>query len=793
MRNNILRHLRCTFGVLLCNDMCQSDKGRFKKSAFTLAELLTAILIISVVMVALAPVITKRMKDSISIETDRKKGEEIWTNPGAYTFQVPVGINILEISGAGGGGGGAGAVSKNYSKNYQGAGTRTITVPKGVSQITFTLVGAGGGGGGANAKTGNDSCKYPLTIPSAAESGKDLCVSNMEPAEGYNIYFDVINNPATRASRETACWRAIDGKTASTGGCSETSWPSASPYFGGGGCYKTICTQEGAYDFCNRIAEWGGEDFLGGVTYRQMSQFEVKLLYTNGLNSNHKWIFGQGIDLAMHKYWGTEVVGSRYTMANESLGCQSPVTSVCQAHCLHLIDGSACLFDADYWGSNGGKKPSYDATGIQFRSLESSKTMSGQVRCVRELNNWYVYSGAGGATGAKLTKTINVQPGDTLIFTIGKGGNGGSKGGGAGGQGGSTCLEHKRNGTRYQDSEIPENNGYYCAYGGYGGGGGTTSANGKSNTNLAGCTHNSGCTKSINAQENTSTYQGGAGAGEGGGAGATPDLGENNTPGLGFNATGTSSGGGGGFCQRGNRTPSNCQKGGSGSDGNFTISFDQFASGGGGGGAGAAGTSQTGDYKPIKIKVSGGETIVFTIGAGGLGGQIATNGENGQDTVIATKNNPEIFTFKGGLGGKTGTFNSSCAYDTLGCAKGGLGGSGGKRPNPALTPGSYVYEAVANEINGGSGGGDTKGFFGGMGGATALINTGSCGGYVTDNDNTCAKYDPDGNSGAKHNPITNLLGGQGGGGGGTDGKEGGLGGSGGNGFVRIKWDEANNE
>ena len=89
----------------------------------------------------------------------------------------------------------------------------------------------------------------------------------------------------------------------------------------------------------------------------------------------------------MHKYWGTEVVGSRYTQANEAYGCQSPVTSVCQAHCLHLIDGSACLFDADYWGSNGGKKPSYDATGIQFRSLESSKTMSAQVGCVRELNN----------------------------------------------------------------------------------------------------------------------------------------------------------------------------------------------------------------------------------------------------------------------------------------------------------------------------------------------------------------------------------------------------------------------
>ena len=791
MRNLFYGTSAAFFGALLRPNIHKNHHKKPLLHAFTLAELLTAVLIISVIMVALAPVITKRMKDSISIETDRKKGEEIWTNPGAYTFQVPVGINILEISGAGGGGGGAGAVSKNYSKNYQGAGTRTITVPKGVSQITFALVGAGGGGGGANAKTGNDPCKFPLTIPSAADSGKDLCVSNMEPAEGYSIYFDVINNPATRSNREQACWRAIDGATATIGNCSETSWPSASPYFGGGGCRKTLCTAEGAYNFCNRVSEWNGEDFVGGVAYRLMSQNEVKLLYTNGLNSNHKWIFGQGLDLAMHKYWGSEVVGNRYTQGNEALGCQSPITSVCQPHCFHLSDGVGCLFDADYWGSNGGKKPSYEAIGITF--FDSSNSRSGQVRCVRELNNWYAYSGAGGATGAKLTKTINVQPGDKLIFTIGKGGSGGSKGGGTGAQGGSTCLEHKRNGAHYQDSEIPENNGYYCAYGGYGGGGGTTSANGKPNATLAACTHTSGCTKSINAQETTSTYQGGQGAGEGGGAGATPDLGENNTPGLGFNATGTSSGGGGGFCQRGNRTPSNCQKGGSGSDGNFTISFDQFASGGGGGGAGAAGTSQTGDYKPIKIKVSGGETIVFTIGAGGLGGQIATNGENGQDTVIATKNNPEIFTFKGGLGGKTGTFNSSCTYDTLGCAKGGLGGSGGKRPNPALTPGSYVYEAVANEINGGSGGGDTKGFFGGMGGATALINTGSCGGYVTNDDNTCAKYDPDGNSGAKHNPITNLLGGQGGGGGGTDGKEGGLGGSGGNGFVRIKWDEANNE
>ena len=82
---------------------------RYFCAAFTLAELLTAVLVISIIMVALAPVITKRMKDNISVTTDNKKGLEIFTNPGTYTFDVPVGINTLFLQGAGGGGGGGGA------------------------------------------------------------------------------------------------------------------------------------------------------------------------------------------------------------------------------------------------------------------------------------------------------------------------------------------------------------------------------------------------------------------------------------------------------------------------------------------------------------------------------------------------------------------------------------------------------------------------------------------------------------------------------------------------------------
>ena len=161
--------------------------------------------------------------------------------------------------------------------------------------------------------------------------------------------------------------------------------------------------------------------------------------------------------------------------------------------------------------------------------------------------------------------------------------------------------------------------------------------------------------------------------------------------------------------------------------------------------------------------------------------------------MISTKNNPEVFAFRGGLGGKTGLFNGTCAYDTLGCAVGGLGGAGGKYPNYLNTPNSFSYLNAPTKAVGKQGSQDTKGFQGGSGGASAIGEYGSCGGFEVNTDNGCSKYDANGNGGQKHNPITNLLGGEGGGGGGTDGKDGGTGGSGAPGYIRIKWDEANNE
>ena len=137
--------------------------------AFTLAELLTAVLVISIIMVALAPVITKRMKDNVSVTTDNKKGLEIYANPGTYTFDVPVGINTLFLQGAGGGGGGAGSTVSD-PKTVTFTSSTTWTVPTGVNQITFEITGAGGGGGAGNGADNSGTAPSGLSYTS--------CLSN---------------------------------------------------------------------------------------------------------------------------------------------------------------------------------------------------------------------------------------------------------------------------------------------------------------------------------------------------------------------------------------------------------------------------------------------------------------------------------------------------------------------------------------------------------------------------------------------------------------------------------------
>ena len=189
----------------------------YKQNAFTLAELLVSILIISVILTLLAPVITKRAKENISInggstnkintrlfiynKSDSNCSEISGVNNSlSCNFTIPSGVNRINAIAVSGGGGGAGATqpSIEYGKKLTVANataksskTQELTITSGMSNVTVSeLIGSGAGGGGASwgssggsggAPTSQADCDpfNALFIPAKynGTGGKNLCVT----------------------------------------------------------------------------------------------------------------------------------------------------------------------------------------------------------------------------------------------------------------------------------------------------------------------------------------------------------------------------------------------------------------------------------------------------------------------------------------------------------------------------------------------------------------------------------------------------------------------------------------
>lgn len=155
----------------------QHPEGKFKRHfAFSLVEMLMALLVASLLLAALAPVMTKRMNENIHITGEfshngRSVTEEIifggpycnritndeGGNPlyceGEYT--VPQGFNNITAVAIGGGGGGGAAPNAGYMEFTTAGSTSEFKVPLMTNKIEATLIsgGAGGGAGGQVLKT----------------------------------------------------------------------------------------------------------------------------------------------------------------------------------------------------------------------------------------------------------------------------------------------------------------------------------------------------------------------------------------------------------------------------------------------------------------------------------------------------------------------------------------------------------------------------------------------------------------------------------------------------------------
>ncbi len=138
------------------------------KSGFSLIEMLMALLVASLLMAALAPVMTRRTADNMTVLSGAGNGagkpvvveidynsencNEIKTDTdesqyceGTFTIPEEYGGRV-KVTLIGAGGGGATAPTAGYTE-YVNSGNHTFTVPAGVKEVETTLISGGGGGG----------------------------------------------------------------------------------------------------------------------------------------------------------------------------------------------------------------------------------------------------------------------------------------------------------------------------------------------------------------------------------------------------------------------------------------------------------------------------------------------------------------------------------------------------------------------------------------------------------------------------------------------------------------------
>ena len=121
-----------------------------KSFAFSLVEMLMALLVASLLMAALAPVMTKRMDEAKlnisgvgAAQYDKDAVIQIFTE--SDTFNVPNDVNSVKVTMMGGGGAGGDAFH-GVQEFKDPNSIKSWKVPEGVTKLRVYMVGGGGGG-----------------------------------------------------------------------------------------------------------------------------------------------------------------------------------------------------------------------------------------------------------------------------------------------------------------------------------------------------------------------------------------------------------------------------------------------------------------------------------------------------------------------------------------------------------------------------------------------------------------------------------------------------------------------
>ncbi len=641
--------------------------------AFSLVEMLMALLVASLLLAALAPVMTKRMNDNVSI-TGISGGTRLDYKRTFYTdseWTVPNGVNQINITAIGGGGSGGGA---SYGFKEITASESNWIVPDGVTKLRVFMTGAGGGGASGGAGKGvaygtvsGASSSTTITTTGVSSWSIPSNVKGNVPALDIKCR-NTPTNPPTK-------WDIVQDANSKAGASEPFLVKTASPG-------ETLVKVEA----CGGGGGGGGADNnnLGGGGGASGGHVSYKVSLPSSFNSIGVTIGGGGGGGGYDD--GTGLNGVAWGGGG---GGSESLDSFANASQLPIAKGV-------YPGGNGG------STNINCKLLNESyspnapyvKSTNGTGAFSKTFNGVTLQAGLGaGSNPAGCTSNYKAGSG-SLEGGGGGGGSGNASHGGGGG--GATFFG------RYANSTSNDVNFFLVAAGGGGGG--------------------------------TQVSHGGGGGGAGGGRGGSNTGGGESGLGGNFGTAGkqSTSGAGGAspmgvsYCAGGKGGNQMKVPGTSGQNGYMKISwggsnhiscnYNQPSNGGGGGGAGQIWIGE--------IDVTPGQRINFNIGVGG-NEQInpGSNGLDGGNTSIVVNGN--TYSVSGGKGGK---YEDD---DTYVSNSGGLGG--GIKTTDFDNKAKYINWTNTN-IEGGKNGsqGNTvaNGAGGGAGGVTykkdgTMINGGA--------------------------------------------------------------------
>ncbi len=793
-----------------------------ERAAFSLVEMLMALLVASLLLAALAPVVTKKFNENVSIFGagggsgrapamfkcwDYDSPELQLADDGSGYKVLPEDFPvedawIANFIIASGGGGGAGAtnsatVSDSYTEPLDNKNGIKIEFNMDEFEIE-TMTGGGGGAGGG-----------------AAEYSGAICTGSPSEAkcECMGTFFDSKNNVCVSNNQGTA---TFDG--------AKTKCTALNTSIGGTWTPPTV----------SQMRNWNQNPDGTGTIYLKLGITSGQSVWSNA---------SSGVCIKEEWGWTRSYIASCCLGGNASSGCQwkgcyptsqqaqsiycssgySPVTwsngimyssnSECLASCQTDYSGGVGCNYAYGCMENAKGYCYHQLDGATWRQAdESNGTTSRQVYCVysgsEDINGekFYSLSGGGGSSAPsivnnsfdsnakkRLKDAIKNNIGGYIVLDVGNGGQGGSgassKGGKAlnGGDGGESCI-------------VIQDSGHHpkfklCIKGGKGGGGADASiANASSNgygrrgekVSKENSCYTYDYTVSDNNRIDFNCTNDGKEAGNGGASTNNPTTGglggasilndsqvsNSGKDGVTPNSTSNPGAGGGGGTAVKSGSGSSATFGfGAGGDGakgyiklNFKRKFE--AAGGGGGGAGYVAHIRN-------ISVGKSATCKIKVGFGGIGGNgagsstPAIKGGDGGDSSISCSNAANVtYRIIGGKGGEVGT---SASVGSGSSSVGGIGGEAGGYDDVGniftrlFSQGNFTGYKGLEGKQGGSG--EMSNYkegvrsAGGRGGTSGTGEKGKCGGLYNEA-NVCTSVTVDENNNISE-PSQDMLNGLG--------------------------------